>query len=238
MNWGYLGLLYTTFYLCRFNFSIANKSIANEYKINYYQMSHNIFTTTLFYAFGQNIKGLITDRIGGKKAMLIGAAGTVTMNFLFGAAAMWGAASSTHWIALPITLVVAVRAMDGYFQSFGAPGMTKIKTAWFAKTERGGFAGIFGFMINLGRLGIFNFGPALLAGFTLFGLVHVDPLHWKWLFWGPSIVCALVAVAMSLSAQETPEENGFKPVEEYTPANATPATMVRRRPSSCEPSWG
>jgi sugar phosphate permease len=217
LNWGYLGLLYTSFYLCRFNLSVANKSISDQYHFNYSQMSEIIFTSTLVYAFGQIINGLITDRIGGKKAMLIGAAGTILMNILFGAASVWGI----------LGLFIAIRGVDGYFQSFGAPGMTKIKTAWFAKTERGGFAGIFGFMINLGRLGIFNFGPALLAGFTLFGMVHVDPLHWKWLFWGPSIVCAVVAVAMAFGAKETPEQNGFKPVEEYTPAKPTRATVAR-----------
>ena len=217
LNWGYLGLLYTSFYLCRFNLSVANKSISDQYHFTYSEMSRIIFTSTLVYAFGQIINGLITDRIGGKKAMLIGAAGTITMNILFGAASVWGI----------LGLFIAIRGIDGYFQSFGAPGMTKIKTAWFAKTERGGFAGIFGFMINLGRLGIFNFGPALLAGFTLFGMIRVDPLHWKWLFWGPSIVCAFVAICMAFGVKETPEENGFLPVEEYTPVNPTPATLVR-----------
>lgn len=217
LNWGYLGLLYTSFYLCRFNLSVANKAISDQYGFSYSQMSRIIYASTLVYAFGQIINGLITDRIGGKKAMLIGAAGTIVMNILFGAASVWGI----------LGLFVAIRGIDGYVQSFGAPGMTKIKTAWFAKTERGGFAGIFGFMINLGRLGIFTFGPALLAGFTLFGLVRVDPLHWKWLFWGPSIVCAFVAICMAISVKETPEECGFLPIEEYTPANPTPATLVR-----------
>src|SRR5271170_6075191 len=217
LNWGYLGLLYTSFYMCRYNLSIANKSIADQYHFSYSQMSDILTAWTLAYAFGQIFNGLLTDRIGGKKAMLIGAAGTVVMNILFGAASAWGI----------LGLFMLIRGIDGYVQSFGAPGMTKIKTAWFAKTERGGFAGIFGFMINLGRLGIFNFGPALLAGFTLFGMVHVSPLHWKWLFWGPSIICALVAVAMAIGVKETPEENGFMPVEDYTPAPASAATLVR-----------
>ena len=217
LNWGYLGLLYTSFYLCRFNLSVANKAIRDQYHFDYAQMSRIIFTSTLVYAFGQIINGLITDRIGGKKAMLIGAAGTILMNVLFGAASVWGI----------LGLFIAIRGIDGYFQSFGAPGMTKIKTAWFAKTERGGFAGIFGFMINLGRLGIYTFGPALLAGFTLFGMVRVDPLHWKWLFWGPSIVCGIMAIAMAFGIKETPEENGFLPVEQYKPANPTAATIVR-----------
>jgi sugar phosphate permease len=217
LNWGYLGLLYTSFYMCRYNLSIANKSISDQYHFSYSQMSDILTAWSLAYAFGQIFNGLLTDRIGGKKAMLIGAAGTIAMNVLFGAASAWGI----------LGLFMFIRGMDGYLQSFGAPGMTKIKTAWFAKTERGGFAGIFGFMINLGRLGIFNFGPALLAGFTLFGLVHVSPLHWKWLFWGPSIVCAFVAVAMVIGVKETPEENGYLPVEAYTPAPASAATLVR-----------
>jgi sugar phosphate permease len=205
LNWGYLGLLYTSFYMCRYNFSIANKSISDQYHFNYSQMSAILTAWTLCYAIGQVINGLITDRIGGKKAMLIGAAGTIVMNVLFGAASVWGL----------LGLFIAIRGIDGYLQSFGAPGMTKIKTAWFVKTERGGFAGIFGFMINLGRLGIFNFGPALLAGFTLFGMVRVAPLHWKWLFWGPSILCGIIAIAMAFGVKETPEEHGYLPVEDY-----------------------
>src|SRR5262249_3184170 len=142
---------------------------------------------------------LLTDRLGGKRAMLIGAAGTIVMNVLFGAASFAGM----------LGLFVAIRAVDGYLQAFGAPGMVKINTAWFGHRERGRFSGIFGFMINLGRFLIFNFGPSLLAGFTILGLITVPPLHWRWLFWSPSVVCAFVAIGMSFVVAETPEEAGF-----------------------------
>lgn len=199
LNWGFLGLLYTSFYMCRYNFSIANKAISEEFGFSRAQMG-TIITTALFaYACGQIINGLLTDHIGGKKAMLIGAAGTVVMNILFGAASFSGM----------LGLFVAIRGLDGYMQAFGAPGMVKINAAWFRHRERGRFSGIFGFMINLGRLGIFTLGPALLAGFTILGLIHIPPLHWRWLFWAPSIICALVAVGMALTVAETPEEVGF-----------------------------
>src|ERR1041385_3445252 len=75
LNWGFLGLLYTSFYMCRYNFSIANKSISEEFGFNRGQMG-SIITTALFaYACGQIINGLITDRIGGKRAMVIGRGG-------------------------------------------------------------------------------------------------------------------------------------------------------------------
>jgi MFS transporter, OPA family, glycerol-3-phosphate transporter len=199
LNWGTLGLLYTSFYMCRYNFSIANKSISEQFGFTRAEMGYIITTALFAYACGQIINGLLTDRIGGKRAMLIGAAGTIVMNLLFGAASFAGM----------LGLFVAIRGVDGYLQAFGAPGMVKINTAWFSHRERGRFSGIFGFMINLGRFGIFRLGPALLAGFTVLGLVHVPKLHWRWLFWAPSVLCAVAAVVMAWTAKETPEEAGF-----------------------------
>jgi MFS transporter, OPA family, glycerol-3-phosphate transporter len=202
LNWAFLGLLYTSFYMCRYNLSIANKSISQEFGFSRAQMGEIITTALFAYACGQIINGLLTDRLGGKRAMLIGAAGTITMNILFGCASFAGM----------LGLFIAIRGVDGYLQAFGAPGMVKINTAWFSHRERGRFSGIFGFMINLGRFGIFKLGPALLAGFTVWGLITIPPLHWRWLFWAPSILCALMAVAMALTVKETPEEAGFEGV--------------------------
>jgi MFS transporter, OPA family, glycerol-3-phosphate transporter len=204
LNWGVLGLLYTSFYMCRYNLSLANKSISQEFGFTRADMGTIITCALLAYACGQIINGLLADHIGGKKAMLIGAAGTVCMNILFGAASFWGM----------LGLFVAIRTLDGYLQAFGAPGMVKINAAWFNHRERGRFSGIFGFMINLGRFGIFTLGPALLAGFSILGLVTIPPLHWRWLFWTPSVICAVVAVVMAFTVKETPEEVGFAGVIE------------------------
>src|SRR5215813_4621652 len=146
LNWTCLGLLYTSFYMCRYNLSIANKEISNEFHFSRAQMGYIITTALFAYACGQIINGLLTDKLGGKRAMLIGAAGTVLMNTLFGAASFLGM----------LGLFVAIRGLDGYLQAFGAPGMVKINAAWFQPRERGRFSGIFGFMINLGRVGIFT----------------------------------------------------------------------------------
>jgi len=199
LNWGVVGLMYTSYYLCRYNLPLANKAIADEFHFSKSDMSSIISAQLLAYAIGQIINGLLTDRLGGKRAMLIGAAGTVTMNLLFGASSFWGF----------LWLFVVLRSIDGYVQAFGAPGFIKINAAWFGQTERGTFAGIFGFMINLGRLGINYFGAALLAGFTFLGMWQVPALHWRWLFWIPAGVASLVAVVLALVVKDTPEEAGF-----------------------------
>jgi OPA family glycerol-3-phosphate transporter-like MFS transporter len=199
LNWGIVGLMYTSFYLCRYNLPLANKAIADEFHFSKSDMSSIISAQLLAYAIGQIVNGLLTDRLGGKRAMLIGAAGTVTMNLLFGASSFWGF----------LWLFVVLRSIDGYVQAFGAPGFIKINASWFGQTERGTFAGIFGFMINLGRLGINYFGAALLAGFTFLGMWQVPALHWRWLFWIPAGVASLVAVVLALVVKDTPEEAGF-----------------------------
>jgi MFS transporter, OPA family, glycerol-3-phosphate transporter len=199
LNWAAIGLLYTSYYMCRYNRPIADEAIRHEFGFTKGQIGLMITANLLAYAIGQVINGLLTDRIGGKRAMLIGAAGTVVMNTLFGFESFVG-----H-----LSMFVTLWGINGFVQSYGAPGMVKMNAAWFARHERGTFAGIFGFMINLGRFLINKLGPALLAGFTIVGLVHVPALHWRWLFWVPAAICALVAVFMALAVAETPEKAGY-----------------------------
>lgn len=200
LNWVFIGLLYTSFYMCRYNLSIANAAISDEYHFSKADMGAIITTALLAYACGQIINGLLTDHLGGKRAMLIGAAGTVLMNFLFGLASFWGL----------LWLFVTIRGIDGYLQAFGSPGMVKINAAWFGHRERGRFGGIFGFMINLGRFGIFNLGPALLGGFLFLGLWRIPPLHWRWLFWVPAGITTVIAIFCAIVVKDTPEEADFR----------------------------
>ena len=202
LNWSVVGLTYTSFYLCRYNFSYANKAIADELHFNYEQMSTILSANFVAYGCGQIINGLITDRIGGKAAMLIGAAGTIVMNLLFGAASFWGL----------LWLFTLIWSLNGYVQSFGAPGFIKINSAWFSEKQRGTFAGIFGFMINLGRFAANKLLPALLAGFVLFGMWQVPPQHWRTLFWIPAGIAAVIAVVLAFTVKDTPEEVGYKNV--------------------------
>lgn len=199
LNWGIVGLLYTSYYLCRYNLSLSNKAISDELGFTKAQMGTIISSQLICYAAGQALNGLLVDKLGGKRAMLVGAAGTITMNVLFGASSFWGL----------LWLFVLLRGIDGYMQAFGASGFVKINAAWFSQKERGTFAGIFGFMINLGRFFIFTFGPAALAGFTFLGMWQVPPLHWRWLFWIPAGVATLVAILLAIFVKDTPEEAGF-----------------------------
>src|SRR5262249_51388468 len=142
--------------------------------------------------------GLFTDRIGGKRAMTIGALGMIAANVTFGAVSTVG----------NFTTFALIWVVNGYMQAFGAPGMIKINAAWFARSERGTFAGIYGLMIQLGQFAINKLAPAMLAGFTL-AVWTIPKLPWKWLFWIPPMIAGVMTLATILLVKETPEEAGF-----------------------------
>lgn len=206
LNWGALGLMYASYYMCRYNFRFAGPGMNEEFGFKTADLANLWVIWSLAYGTGQLFNGLISDRIGGKSIMLVGAAGTIVCNFIFGFSSFVGTVATFGLIAL----------INGWFQSCGAPGMVKINAAWFQRTERGTFAGIFGIMIQLGQFAANWLSPLLLAGFTLtlwgLGTWVVEPGTWRLLFIVPPFVTALIAVLMAYSVKEEPAQAGYPDV--------------------------
>jgi len=203
LNWGALGVLYASYYMARYNFRFATPGMVEEFHFDVAAITQIWVVWSLAYGTGQLVNGLLADRIGGKTSMLIGAAGTIVCNFIFGFSSFVGTLTTFGLIAI----------LNGWFQSCGAPGMIKINAAWFARQERGTFAGIFGIMIQLGQYAINTLAPFLLAGFTVglwfIGTWVVEPGSWRVLFIVPPFVTAAAAVWMAWAAKEEPGQAGF-----------------------------
>ena len=217
LNWFILGLMYASYYMCRYNFRFATPGMVKEFGFDELQITGMLSAWSIAYGTGQLVNGLLTDRIGGKAAMLIGAAGAITMNLIFGFASFAGTFSTFALIWL----------LNGWFQSFGAPGMVKINAAWFNRDERGTFAGIFGFMIQLGQFAINNLAPILLGGFTIFMWTAAKG-DWHWLFRIPPLFTAAAAILLAFIPKESPEQAGYPGVvhDEATEGDAgTRATI-------------
>lgn len=205
LNWFMLGLTYGAYYMCRYNLPIAATRIMDQFGLTNTQYGLINSVRHWCYALGQFVNGLLTDRIGGKQAMAIGAVLTIILNITFGMASYAGAGSV-------LLLFIIIRGCDGYAQAFGAPGMTKVKTAWFPRAERGRFAGVFGLMIQFGLIAVNALGPLILAGASiplLVVMLKLPALHWRWLFWIPPIVVAIVTALMYVVVRNYPEEAGY-----------------------------
>jgi OPA family glycerol-3-phosphate transporter-like MFS transporter len=103
---------------------------------------------TWVYAISFLINGPLTDRIGGKKAILIGATGAALMNIVMGII-VYGILALGWTIDLTLSFCVAY-GLNMYFQSYGAVAIVKVNSSWFHVRERGTFGGIFGILISLG----------------------------------------------------------------------------------------
>lgn len=203
LNWGALGFMYASYYMCRYNFRFAGPGMVKEFGFNTADLANIWVIWSLAYGTGQLFNGLISDRIGGKWIMIVGAGGTILCNLIFGFSSFVGTLATFGLIAL----------INGWFQSCGAPGMVKINAAWFQRNERGTFAGIFGIMIQLGQFAANTLAPYILAGFALtfwgIGNWMVEPGNWRMLFIIPPFVTAIMALFMAFAVKEEPAQAGY-----------------------------
>lgn len=218
LNWGSLGLMYATYYMCRYNFRFATPGMVEEFGFSITQITDMLTIWSLTYGTGQLVNGLLTDRLGGKRLLQIGALGSIIVNILLGTLpilVIGGALAAagrfvfrSNVVDPAFAAIAVVWLINGWFQSFGAPGMVKINAAWFRRTERGTFAGIYGFMIQLGQVASSKLSPVILNGFSL-GFLIIAPGQWRWLFIIPPVIMIAALIFMSFAAKQTPEEAGF-----------------------------
>jgi MFS transporter, OPA family, glycerol-3-phosphate transporter len=213
-NWVFLGLMYGFFYMSRYNFSAISDAIGEKFGWTNTQFGSIISAGVFVYGLSVFFNGPLADKIGGKRAILIGSVGAALFNFLFGLCfiflgreAVWKdgkliqPAVLTHGMTATTMIATfsSLWAFNHYFQSFGALSIVKINAAWFHVRERGSFAGIFGIMIQSGRLFAFSFSPFILKF-----------LPWQWAFWIPAAILAVMFFLNRRFVEDSPAKAGFE----------------------------
>lgn len=206
-NWVPVGLLYALLYMGRYNLTVAKSEFAKIIGVDGAPMMDNpdfamIFGVgTTVYGCAFVLNGPLTDRIGGKKALLLGAFGSIAANAMLGVIT-WIRPDS-H-LALWFSIVYGVNM---YFQSFGAVAIVKINAPWFHVRERGTFGAIFGILIALGLYLSLDVSRLIVDGITL-----------EWVFFAPALLLTILAVATIVLVKDTPSQAGF---DEFDTADAS-----------------
>lgn len=192
LNWLVLGLTYSAMYMGRYNLGFANKALSDNYGWDKTQVGWIITTALSIYGFSAIFNGPIADRLGGRRAMLIGACGTVVFNFFMGLGGYLGFLGTG-----PILLAyfATIWGMCAYFQSYSALALIKVNAGWFHISERGRFSAIFGAMIQMGRLAIFALAPWIVMQFG-----------WQGVFFAPSIMVGIMAFLTYKYVYNSPDE--------------------------------
>ena len=201
-NWLPLGLTYAFLYMARYNLTVSKNALGDLMSKEAFGI---IFAAgTITYAFSFLINGPLTDRIGGKRAMLIGAIGSAVMNVFLGIV-VYGILVE-HW-ALNLTVAFAViYSLNMYFQSYGAVAIVKVNAAWFHVRERGIFGGIFGILISLGLYFAFDWSQAVV-NFTE-AMNPASPQYWL-VFFIPAAILLFWVLLDMLFLRDTPGQAGF-----------------------------
>ncbi|MFA6092671.1 MAG: MFS transporter [Elusimicrobiota bacterium] len=204
-NWFPLGLTYALLYMGRYNLTVSQTALGSL-------MPKSDFGTIFgvgawVYALAFLINGPLTDKIGGKRGMLIGASGAAVANLLMGLYLQ-------HVLSLPDpasaplkTVFMLLYGLNMYFQSYGAVAIVKVNAHWFHVRERGTFSGIFGIMISTGLFLAFDVNERILHWAQAHGLPGVQAT--QWVFFGPALLLAGFCLLESLLLKDRPSQAGL-----------------------------
>lgn len=200
-NWVPLGITYALLYMGRYNLTVAKNAFGDLMSKSDFGII--FYWGTITYAFAFLLNGPLTDKIGGRKAILISAIGSAAANVLLGII-------TYARLGNMVLIFSLLYALNMYFQSFGAVAIVKVNSAWFHVRERGMFGGLFGILISAGIFLAFQVGQlivdALHTTSGLDGAKMVSPPYW--VFWIPALLLVLFVVIDIFVVRDYPREAG------------------------------
>jgi OPA family glycerol-3-phosphate transporter-like MFS transporter len=215
INWLPLGMTYAFLCMGRFNLIVAKGALGTL------MTNENLglisAAGTLTYALSFLINGpLIDKKIGGKKGILIAAAGASLANIALGV--LTWLIIVRHWKVNLVAAYSVVYSVNMYFQSYGAMSIIKVKAYWFHVRERGIFGAIFGTFISAGNYFAFDWSASIVsltkanAPDNIFKRLFASsqPVDATWaVFFVPAAILVFWLLLDVWLIKDTPEQAGF-----------------------------
>lgn len=194
MNWFPLGLTYAFLYMARYNVNEATSALKGTSNEDF-GLIFGVGTITYGASFLLN--GPLTDKLGGRKTILLSSAGSAIANVLMGLA-VWAAVTESFQLPFGLVPMLAVLfAINMYFQSFGAVSIVKVNAHWFHVRERGLLGGVFGILISLGVYFAYDWSKIIVSALPVW-----------WAFFIPAGVLAVFFFIDLFLVRDTPSDTG------------------------------
>ncbi len=182
---------YSFFYTTRLTLAVAKKPMMDAGLVDAEQLGRIGFVLYLAYAFGRLTHGFLADRAHIGRLLATGLLGSAVINLLFGSSES-------------VTAFLVLWGINGWFQSMGSAPCGANIAAWFGRRARGTRYSVWSMAQNFGEVLVFLMTAGVVA-----------TLGWRWAFWGPGVVCVVVAFALVRFVRDRPPTYGLPPVGEY-----------------------
>jgi MFS family permease len=182
---------YAFAYTCRLALSVVKKPLIDEGIFSPQDLG--LIGSALFYsyAFGKLVNGFLADHANMKLFFATGVIASALLNIGMG-------------FSTVLTFSVALWALNGWFQGFGAPAGIVTLASWFSNRERGRFYGIWSTAHSMGE-GLTYYVVALFV--VWFG--------WRAGFWVPGLFCIFAGVGIYVLMQDRPPTLGLPRVADW-----------------------
>lgn len=203
-NWFPLGMTYAFLYMGRYNVNEATSALKGT---NMEDFGLIFGAGAITYGLSFLLNGPLTDKLGGRRTILISALGSAATNAVMGVV-VW--AMLTKGYAPPggiVTTLAVLYSVNMYFQSFGAVSIVKVNASWFHVRERGVLGGVFGILISLGIYFAFDWTKLIVANAPVW-----------WVFFIPAAVLMAFFVVDFFIVRDAPSDAGH---EDFDTADAS-----------------
>jgi OPA family sugar phosphate sensor protein UhpC-like MFS transporter len=187
---------YVFFYFTRKSFTFVMPEMVKDLGFTYADLG--ILSTVLYltYGFSKFASGVLSDRSNPRYFMSIGLILTGVFNIVFG-------------MSSSLLMLTLMCAMNGIFQGWGWPPITKQLTYWYSKKERGTWWSICSTSHNVGG----GLIPIIVAYAVAYNFT--DFSGWRYAMMLPGFTCIAVGLFLINRLRDVPESLGLPPIELY-----------------------
>lgn len=183
---------YVFFYFTRKSFTFIMPEMVEDLGFSYSKLG--ILATVLYVTYGISkfVSGILSDRSNPRYFMSVGLILTGVANIIFGF-------SSSIWV------LALLCCLNGLFQGWGWPPVTKQLTYWYSKKERGKWWSACSTSHSVGGLLI----PVIMA----YAVSYLN--NWRYAMFLPGFTCIGVGVFLLNRLRDVPQSLGLPPIELY-----------------------
>ena len=182
---------YALIYTCRLAIGVVKKPLIDQGVFTPAELGTIGSALFYTYAIGKLTNGFLADHANMRRFLAAAFLLTAICNILMG-------------FATSVWLAALIWGLNGWFQSFGAPGGVVAMTAWFSNRERGRAYGVWSTAHSMGE-GLTYYVVALFVAW----------LGWRAGFWVPGIFCILASLWIYALMQDRPVTLGLPPVADW-----------------------